>query len=61
MEATYGWPLRFRRKNLEQTMRWKLVRRRLSISAPRVIVRSALPWPLRWAVLALLLGLSAAR
>jgi hypothetical protein len=41
-------------------MRWKLLRRRLSISAPRMIVRSHLPWPLRWAFLALVLGFSAA-
>lgn len=41
-------------------MRWKLLRRRLSISAPRMIVRSHLPWPLRWAVVALALGFSAA-
>lgn len=41
-------------------MRWKLLRRRLSISAPRMIVRSHLPWPLRWAVLALVFGFSAA-
>lgn len=41
-------------------MRWKLFRRRLSISAPRMIVRSHLPWPLRWVVLALMLGFSAA-
>ncbi|MDP3085534.1 MAG: hypothetical protein Q8N44_17830 [Rubrivivax sp.] len=41
-------------------MRWKLLRRRLSISAPRVIVRSHLPWPLRWAAVALVLGFSAA-
>jgi hypothetical protein len=41
-------------------MRWKLIRRRLSISAPRMIVRSHLPWPLRWAVLAVTLGFSAA-
>jgi len=41
-------------------MRWKLMRRRLSISAPRMIVRSHLPWPLRWAALALVLGFSAA-
>lgn len=41
-------------------MRWKLIRRRLSVSAPRMIVRSHLPWPLRWAVLALVLGFSAA-
>lgn len=41
-------------------MRWKLLRRRLSVSAPRMIVRSHLPWPLRWAVAALALGFSAA-
>ena len=41
-------------------MRWKLLRRRLSVSAPRVIVRSHLPWPLRWAFVALMLGFSAA-
>ena len=41
-------------------MRWKLLRRRLSISAPRMIVRSRLPWPLRWAAFAVMLGFSAA-
>ncbi|KNZ33275.1 MAG: hypothetical protein AD742_06645 [Methylibium sp. NZG] len=41
-------------------MRWKLLRRRLSISAPRMIVRSRLPWPLRWAAVALMFGFSAA-
>jgi hypothetical protein len=41
-------------------MRWKLLRRRLSVSAPRMIVRSHLPWPLRWAALAIMLGFSAA-
>ena len=41
-------------------MRWKLIRRRMSISAPRMIVRSHLPWPVRWAVLALAFGFSAA-
>jgi hypothetical protein len=41
-------------------MRWKLIRRRLSVSAPRVMVRSHLPWPLRWAVVAVVLGFSAA-
>ena len=41
-------------------MRWKLLRRRLSISAPRMIVRSSLPWPLRWAAFALALGFSGA-
>lgn len=41
-------------------MRWRLIRRRLSVSAPRMIVRSHLPWPLRWAVVALMIGFSAA-
>lgn len=41
-------------------MRWRLIRRRLSISAPRMAVRSHVPWPLRWAVAALMLGFSAA-
>jgi hypothetical protein len=41
-------------------MRWKLLRRRLSVSAPRMIVRSHLPWPLRWVALAVMLGFSAA-
>jgi hypothetical protein len=41
-------------------MRLKLLRRRLSVSAPRMIVRSHLSWSLRWAVLALMLGFSAA-
>jgi hypothetical protein len=41
-------------------MRLKLLRRRLSISAPRMIVRSHLPWPLRWVVIAMMFGFSAA-
>lgn len=41
-------------------MRLKLLRRRLSISAPRMIVRSHAPWPLRWALAAVALGFSAA-
>lgn len=41
-------------------MRWKLFFRRLSVSAPRMIVRSHLPWPLRWAVGAVAFGFSAA-
>lgn len=41
-------------------MRWKLLRRRLSISAPRVTVRRHLPWPLRWAAVAMVFGFSAA-
>jgi hypothetical protein len=41
-------------------MRWKLLKRRMSISAPRMTVRSHLPWPLRWAAMAIVFGLSAA-
>jgi hypothetical protein len=41
-------------------MRFKLLRRRLTISAPRMAVRSAMPWPLRWAVVAIVLGFCAA-
>lgn len=41
-------------------MRWRLFRRRLSISAPRMTVRSHMPWPLRWAVAAVALGFSGA-
>lgn len=41
-------------------MRWKLLRRRFSVYAPRVSVRRHMPWPLRWVLIALLLGFSAA-
>jgi hypothetical protein len=41
-------------------MRFRLLRRRLTISAPRMAVRSALPWPLRWAIAAIVLGFCAA-
>ncbi|MCJ0761793.1 DUF6776 family protein [Variovorax terrae] len=41
-------------------MRFRLLRRRLTISAPRMAVRSALPWPVRWIVAAIVLGFSAA-
>lgn len=37
-------------------MRLRLLRRRLTISAPRMAVRSAMPWPLRWALAAVVLG-----
>jgi hypothetical protein len=37
-------------------MRLRLLRRRLTISSPRVSIRSALPWPLRWLALAVVLG-----
>lgn len=41
-------------------MRLRLLRRRLTVSAPRVSIRSAMPWPLRWLVAAVVLGFSAA-
>lgn len=41
-------------------MRFRLLRRRLTISAPRMSVRSAMPWPLRWLVLAVVFGFCAA-
>ncbi len=41
-------------------MRFRLLRRRLTISAPRMAVRSALPWPFRWAMLAIVFGFCAA-
>lgn len=41
-------------------MRMRLLLRRLTVSSPRMSVRSSLPWPLRWAVGALVLGFSAA-
>ncbi len=41
-------------------MRLKLLRRRLTVSAPRVAIRNAMPWPLRWMALAVVFGLCAA-
>ena len=41
-------------------MRLRLLLRRLTVSAPRMAVRSALPWPFRWVVLAIVLGFCAA-
>jgi hypothetical protein len=37
-------------------MRLRLLRRRLTISAPRMMVRSAFPWPIRWALAAMVIG-----
>ncbi len=37
-------------------MRLRLLRRRLTISAPRMMVRSAFPWPIRWALAATVIG-----
>jgi hypothetical protein len=41
-------------------MRFRLLRRRLTISAPRMAVRSSLAWPFRWVMLALAFGFCAA-
>lgn len=41
-------------------MKFRLFRRRLTISSPRMSVRSSLPWPLRWIAGALMLGFSGA-
>jgi hypothetical protein len=37
-------------------MRFKLLRRRLTVTAPRMKVRSAMPWPVQWAAAAVVLG-----
>jgi hypothetical protein len=41
-------------------MRFRLLRRRLTISAPSMAVRNHMPWPLRWALVAIVLGFCAA-
>ncbi len=41
-------------------MRLRLLLRRLTVSAPRMSVRSAMPWPLRWVGAAVVLGFCAA-
>ncbi len=41
-------------------MRFRLLRRRLTISAPSMAIRSSMPWPLRWALVAVMLGFCAA-
>ena len=41
-------------------MRLRLLLRRLTISAPRMAVRSSLAWPIRWALGAVVLGFCAA-
>ena len=41
-------------------MKFRLWRRRMSVSAPRMSVRNSTPWPLRWLFGALVLGFSGA-
>jgi hypothetical protein len=40
--------------------RWKLIRQRFGIAAPRVEVQTRVPWYWRWAGIAVLLGIAAA-
>ncbi|HEX5768779.1 MAG TPA: DUF6776 family protein [Burkholderiales bacterium] len=40
--------------------RWKLIRQRFGIAAPRVEVQTQIPWYWRWAGIAMLLGVAAA-
>ena len=41
-------------------MRLRLLLRRFTVSAPRMTVSTSLPWPLRWALIAIMLGFCAA-
>jgi hypothetical protein len=41
-------------------MRLRLLRRRLTVSSPRMAIRSAVPWPVRWLIAAVVLGFSGA-
>ncbi len=41
-------------------MRLRLLARRLTISAPNMAIRTALPWPFRWLAMAVMLGLCSA-
>jgi hypothetical protein len=41
-------------------MRFRLLKRRLTISAPSMAIRSSMPWPLKWALAAVVLGFCAA-
>jgi hypothetical protein len=45
---------------MRRRLGFRLLRRRLTISAPRMAIRSALPWPMRWAGAAVVLGFCAA-
>jgi hypothetical protein len=47
-------------KTAGPVLKFRLFRRRLTISSPRMSVRNSLPWPLRWIAGALMLGFSAA-
>jgi len=47
-------------KTRHKLLKFRLFRRRLTISSPRMSVRSGLPWPVRWILGAVMLGFSAA-
>lgn len=50
----------WQKSNSGPDLKFRLFRRRLTISSPRMSVRNSLPWPLRWIAGALMLGFSAA-
>ena len=39
--------------------RWKVIRQRFGIAAPRVEVQTQIPWYWRWAAMAVFLGIAA--
>ncbi|MEY4911194.1 MAG: hypothetical protein RL761_857 [Pseudomonadota bacterium] len=41
-------------------MRFRLLKRRLTISAPSMAIRSSMPWPIKWALAAVVMGFCAA-
>lgn len=41
-------------------MRFRLLRRRLTITAPSMAIKSSMPWPLKWVLAAVVLGFCAA-
>jgi hypothetical protein len=55
-----GAQCEFRQLFTNPVLKFRLFRRRLTISSPRMAVRSAMPWPVRWVLGALMLGFSAA-
>lgn len=52
--------LRFNPRFRAAHLKFRLFRRRLTISSPRMAVRSALAWPVRWMMAAVVLGFSGA-
>jgi hypothetical protein len=48
------------KEHKERALKIRLFHRRLTVSSPRMKIRSATPWPVRWVVAALMFGFSAA-